>query len=409
MEEEESTRAQAEGRPPSIYNLTFHLPKEVDIRRYNPPTAQEIAAVFTSPDGTPPVSNCYAYLNIPVGSFYKKKINQSSPFCDPMTYPLFHPTGILGWHTEIPLNPDLYPRHGRPRVAEQVTVKQYYCYQMSVRHDSFNPILRCGALAQQYLVDAYCKMESERLEVLRREQKKLRAERYSGLRDYLHNVAEHEGALVGTVVILPSSYAGGPRAMKQNYQDAMAIVAHEGTPSLFITMTCNPEWPEIQKELLPGQKWPDRPDLVARVFKIKLDALVKEINSGQIFGKILGEVGVIEFQKRGLPHAHILYILDKDSDPFDTPERIDSCVSAEIPDPAENKRLHELVMKMMIHGPCKDKPYLPCRENGDCSKNFPKDFLEQTQPNTGGYPLYRRRDTGKNYPKGERKAPSAST
>ena len=99
-------------------------------------------------------------------------------------------------------------------------------------------------------------------------------------------------------------------------------------------MTCNPEWPEIQKELLPGQKWPDRPDLVARVFKIKLDALVKEINSGQIFGKILGEVGVIEFQKRGLPHAHILYILDKESDPFDTPERIDSCVSAEIPDPA---------------------------------------------------------------------------
>jgi hypothetical protein len=54
--------------------------------------------------------------------------------------------------------------------------------------------------------------------------------------------------------------------MKQNYQDAMAIVAHEGTPSLFITMTCNPEWPEIQSELLPGQKWPDRPDLVARVF-----------------------------------------------------------------------------------------------------------------------------------------------
>jgi hypothetical protein len=403
VEEEESTRAQAEGRPPSIYNLTFHLPKEVDIRRYNPPTAQEIAAVFTSPDGTPPVSNCYAYLNMPVGSFYFKKIHQSSPFCDPMTYPLFHPTGILGWHTEIPLNPDLYPRHGRPRVAERVTVKQYYCYQMSVRRDSFNPILRCGALAQQYLVDAYCKMESERLEVLRREQKKLRAERYSGLRDYLHNVAEHEGALVGTVVILPSSYAGGPRAMKQNYQDAMAIVAHEGTPSLFITMTCNPEWPEIQKEPLPGQKWPDRPDLVARVFKIKLDALVKEINSGQIFGKILGEVGVIEFQKRGLPHAHILYILDKDSDPFDTPERIDSCVSAEIPDPAENKRLHELVMKMMIHGPCKDKPYLPCRENGDCSKNFPKDFLEQTQPNTGGYPLYRRRDTGKNYPKGERR------
>ena len=48
-----------------IFNLTFHLSKDLDSRRYNAPTAQEIAAVFTSPDGTPPVSNCFAYLNIP--------------------------------------------------------------------------------------------------------------------------------------------------------------------------------------------------------------------------------------------------------------------------------------------------------------------------------------------------------
>ncbi len=55
---------------------------------------------------------------------------------------------------------------------------------------------------------------------------------------------------MGTVVILPSGYAGGPRAMKQNYQDAMAIVAHEGTPSLFITMTCHPELPSRMAILL---------------------------------------------------------------------------------------------------------------------------------------------------------------
>ena len=86
--------------------------------------------------------------------------------------------------------------------------------------------------------------------------KKLRAERYSGLRDYQHNIAEHEGARVGTVVILPSNYTGGLRAMKQNNQDAMAIVAHEGTPSLFIAITCNPEWPEIQKSSYPARNGP---------------------------------------------------------------------------------------------------------------------------------------------------------
>jgi hypothetical protein len=46
-----------------------------------------------------------------------------------------------------------------------------------------------------------------------------------------------------------------------------------------------------------------------------------------IFWEILGEVGVMEFQKRGLPRAHILYILDKEFDLFDIPERIDSSVS----------------------------------------------------------------------------------
>ena len=106
VEEEASAQAALENRPSSIYNLTFHLPREVDTRRYNAPTAQEIAAVFTSPDGTPPASNCIAYLNMTTDGRYKRKIHQSNPFCDPMTYPLFHPTGILGWHKNIPLNPD---------------------------------------------------------------------------------------------------------------------------------------------------------------------------------------------------------------------------------------------------------------------------------------------------------------
>lgn len=40
--------------------------------------------------------------------------------------------------------------------------------------------------------------------------------------------------------------------------------------------------------------------------------------------------------KRGLPRANILYILGKDSDPFDTPERIEFCILTDIPDPEEN-------------------------------------------------------------------------
>jgi hypothetical protein len=49
---------------------------------------------------------------------------------------------------------------------------------------------------------------------------------------------------------LPSSFTGGPRQMHKLYQDGMAIVRVFGKPDLFITITCNPKWPEIQNAFL---------------------------------------------------------------------------------------------------------------------------------------------------------------
>jgi hypothetical protein len=53
----------------------------------------------------------------------------------------------------------------------------------------------------------------------------------------------------------------------------------------------------------------DRPDLVARVFKQKKDQLMNDLIVGEVLGKVVAHMHVIEFQKRGLPHAHILLIL----------------------------------------------------------------------------------------------------
>ena len=97
--------------------------------------------------------------------------------------------------------------------------------------------------------------------------------------------------------------------MTQNYQDAMSIVRKFGKPDLFVTFTCNPKWREIVASLLYGQLPQDRPDIVAKVFKQKLDALVNDINKNHIFGVPVAHVHVIEFQKRGVPHAHILIII----------------------------------------------------------------------------------------------------
>jgi hypothetical protein len=73
---------------------------------------------------------------------------------------------------------------------------------------------------------------------------------------------------------------------------------------LWITVTCNPLWEEIQGALLPGQTAADRPDIVNRVFKEKLRAILAGLKSGLFFGgKSMFIMHVIEFQVRGGPHC----------------------------------------------------------------------------------------------------------
>ncbi|KAL6491794.1 hypothetical protein OROGR_034159 [Orobanche gracilis] len=74
--------------------------------------------------------------------------------------------------------------------------------------------------------------------------------------------------------------------MIQNFQDAMAICRWAGYPSFFITFTCNPKWPEITRFVNKrGLRAEDRPDILCRVFKIKLDQLVNDLKDNHIFGK----------------------------------------------------------------------------------------------------------------------------
>ncbi len=98
--------------------------------------------------------------------------------------------------------------------------------------------------------------------------------------------------------------------MGQLYQDAMARVRKFGKPDLFVTFTCNPKWKEIIDTLLLRQYAKDCPELVTHIFSLKLDALLKDIKDG-VLGNVIAKIWVIEFQKKGLPHAHILLILDE--------------------------------------------------------------------------------------------------
>ncbi|XP_024889920.1 uncharacterized protein LOC112466196, partial [Temnothorax curvispinosus] len=163
-------------------------------------------------------------------------------------------------------------------------------------------------------------------------------ELYSGLMDHLDNRAQNEGIKAGIPVILPSSFMGSPRNMQDRYQDAMSLV------------------------------------------------------------RKFAYAGVIEFQKRGLPHLHLLAMLSDEDKPR-LQEVIDMMVWAEIPDKERYPELNVKVLRHMIHGPCGDHSQrYPCTgDDGKCSKGFPKEFREETNANVNGYPMYQRRNFKKKY------------
>ncbi|XP_020082250.1 uncharacterized protein LOC109705878 [Ananas comosus] len=141
---------------------------------------------------------------------------------------------------------------------------------------------------------------------------------------------------------------------------------------------------------IPEQKAEDRPDIVSRVFKMKLEALMADIKNGTYFGKI-----VAEFQKRGLPHVHILVWLHANHK-FPSSSEINSIISAEIPNKNIDRIRYETVSKFMIHGPCGlANSKAPCMAKGWCSKHFPKEFRTETLMDENGFAIYRRRDDGR--------------
>lgn len=214
-----------------------------------------------------------------------KRINELHPSYLPMQYPLLFPYGEDGFHTEI--------KHTDKSVGvrNNVTIKQFLSYRIFDRKDEAPTLLMSRKLFQQFCVDGYMMMETQRLGWFIRNQPLLRTSNYKAIDDAIRSgvvEADDDAGNVGKRLVLPSSFVGGPRYMVQNYQDTMAICKYVKYPELFITFTCNPKWPEITRFVESrGLRPEDRPDKLCRVFKMKLDELIKDLKTKNIFGKCI--------------------------------------------------------------------------------------------------------------------------
>ncbi len=127
-----------------------------------------------------------------------------------------------------------------------------------------------------------------------------------------------------------------------------------------------------------------------------MEACLDDLKKHNIFGRYMGLCYRIKYQKRGLPHAHLLLFLHED-DHFLDPATIDQIISAEFPDKEADPELHHIITSAMVHGPCGDEdPESRCMAKAHdgvmrCSKRFPKSFCDETLMQANGFPIYRRR------------------
>ena len=159
----------------NVDEITFKL-KEKKKREYDLPQANEIGAIIPSHESMSKNRELTFALNIVEnGRMVQKlhKISQFHVFYDALHYVLLFPCGEPGWEPGL--------RSLRKTKGNQLTLLQYYRFKLFDRKGNFGMLLYSGRLYHQLIVDAWAKIEEQRLCWVRNNQKTIRAQMYAAL------------------------------------------------------------------------------------------------------------------------------------------------------------------------------------------------------------------------------------
>jgi hypothetical protein len=266
----------------NVGDVKLHLisSRKTDGRIYNKPTVSEVAALILGDVDSAERRD----IIIQARNGHLQRIDEFHPSYLAYQYPLLFPSGEDGYRDDI-THRKLIGKDAAKR--SKLTIREWLAFRLQSRTFEAKTLLNSGRLFQQFLVDGYTMMEAERLSWLRNNQSTLRVGKYNTLNESISTPSTSNGKK-GKRVVLPSSFVGGQRYMDALYFDGMAISAAVGFPDLFITFTCNPNWPEIQNLLQKDNLKPtDRPNIVSRIFKAKFDEFLKDLTKRHVLGKVV--------------------------------------------------------------------------------------------------------------------------
>ena len=151
---------------PSIeLNLRIVTDPSTDVRRYNAPSANEIAIVIPG-DGSHAVQPRDIVLENRGGNL--QFMHDHHPDYVPLHYVLLFPYGTTGWTYGIPLKLDseqntTVTHSVQHKTQKNVSQVQYYSFRLQIHHDKFPTLHSGGRLFQQYICDVWISTDQSRL------------------------------------------------------------------------------------------------------------------------------------------------------------------------------------------------------------------------------------------------------
>ena len=180
---------------------------------------------------------------------------------EPLVYPILFPHGEDGWSKETKIK-YLHYLASRLLMPELDSESQSGFLQRLNKDGTkllnTNRFQLMSRVSQHFIVEGVSRLVDSHLSFVKANNGFL----LNSIGERVHNRREvdesREEMNESSKTYLNDSITGSPRHLKALAKNALHIVSELGKPHCFLTLTANPNWPEIQERLFPGQTAYDR-------------------------------------------------------------------------------------------------------------------------------------------------------